>query len=103
MKKRRIGPWEKLFLDLCYKVTSRSFWAWLVTTYIARELLLKDGDHAWFIPLIRIWGLATLLFFGGQVLIDALAKMVEKANLTISQNNSISTNISGTVGGKDGK
>jgi hypothetical protein len=103
MKKRRIGPWEKLLLDLCYKVTSRSFFAWLVITHIARELLLRDGDHTWFLPLIILWGVVSVLFLGGHVLIDALAKMVEKANLTISQNNSISTNISGTVGGKDGK
>jgi len=94
---------KKFFLDLCYKATSRSFWAWIVTTYIVRELLLKNGDHVWFIPLIRIWGLATVLFFGGQVLIDALAKLIEKSSLTISQNNSISTNINGTIGGKDGK
>jgi hypothetical protein len=29
--------------------------------------------------------------------------MIEKANLTINQNNSISANISGSLGGKDGK
>jgi len=93
---------KKFLLDLCYKVTSRSFWAWLVTTIIVRELLLMDGDHAWFLPLIIIWGVVSILFLGGHVLIDALAKMVEKASLTISQNNSISANISGTVGGKNG-
>jgi len=103
MKKPRISPWKKFLLDLCYKATSRSFWAWLATTYIVRELLLMDGEHAWFVPLIWIWGLATFLFYGGQVLIDALAKMVEKANLTISQSNSVSANITGTIGGKDGK
>jgi hypothetical protein len=93
----------KFFLDLCYKVTSRAFWVWLVTTYIVRELLLKDGDHSWFLPLIMIWGVVSLLYLGGHVLIDALAKMIEKANLTISQNNSISANLSGSQSGKDGK
>jgi hypothetical protein len=94
---------KKFLLDLCYKVTSRSFWVWLVTTHIVRELLLKNGEHTWFLPLILIWGLVSILFFCGQVLIDALAKMIEKANLTINQNNSISANISGSLGGKDGK
>jgi hypothetical protein len=37
------------------------------------------------------------------VLIDALAKMIEKASLTINQNNSISANLSGSLGGKDAK
>jgi len=94
---------KKFLVDLCYKATSRSFWAWLVTTYIARELLLRDGEHAWFLPLIILWGGVSVLFLGGQVLIDALAKMVEKASLTINQNNSINANINGTIGGKDGK
>jgi hypothetical protein len=92
-------PLKKFLIDLCYKITSRSFWAWLVTTYTARELLQKDGDHAWFQSLIVLWGVVSVLFLGGQVLIDALAKMVEKASLTINQSNSIST----TIGGRDGK
>jgi len=97
------NAFKKFLVDLCYKATSRSFWAWLATTLTARELLLKGGDHAWFLPLIALWGVVSVLFLGGQVLIDALAKMVEKASLTISQNNSVSANISGTMGGKDGK
>ena len=101
MKKPRLGLWKKFLLDLCYKATSRSFLAWLATTHIVRKLLLMDGDHAWFVPLIALWGAVSVLFLGGQVLIDALAKMVEKASLTISQSNSVSANI-GTVGGTDG-
>jgi hypothetical protein len=100
---RKQRKYEKFLLDLCYKITSRSFWAWLATTLIVRELLLMDGEHTWFLPLIVLWGVVSVLFLGGQVLIDALAKMVEKASLTISQNNSISANINGTLGEKDGK
>jgi len=103
MKKPRPGLWKKFLLDFCYKITGRSFWAWLVTTLIVRKLLLMDGDHAWFLPLIVLWGVVSILFLGGQVLIDALAKMVEKASLTLSQSNSVSANITGTIGGKDGK
>jgi hypothetical protein len=102
-QKKAQPPWKKFLLDLCYKATSHSFCVWLFTTKIVRELLLMDGDHAWFSPLIILWGVVSVLFLGGQVLIDALAKMIEKASLTISQNNSISANISGTIGGKDGK
>jgi len=77
------------------KLTSRQFWAYLLTTYITYTLLLIDGEHAWFLPLIIVWGIVTVLYIGGTVLIDALGKMIEKANLTINQNNSISANITG--------
>jgi hypothetical protein len=52
--------------------------------------------------LLGIWGGTALLFIGGNVLLDAMAKMVEKASLNITQNNTISANtqISGTVGGQ---
>jgi len=84
------------------KVTSRQFWAYLLTTYITYTLLLIDGEHAWFLPLIIVWGIVTVLYIGGSVLVDALGKMIEKANLTINQTNTVSTNISGTIkGGKE--
>jgi hypothetical protein len=83
------------------KLTSRHFWAYLFTTYITYTLLLIDGDRAWFLPLIVVWGVITVLYIGGNVLIDALGKMIEKANLTINQNNSVNATISGTVKGVD--
>lgn len=84
------------------KITSRQFMVWIVTTIITTKLLFKNGEHSWFLPLIIVWGIISVLFLGGNVLIDALAKMVEKANLTINQNNSISANtqISGNIGGQ---
>jgi len=87
--------WTQLFI----KLTSRHFWAYLLTTVITYTLLLTDGEHAWFLPLIIVWGVVTVLYIGGNVLIDALGKMIEKANLTINQNNSVSTNINGTIAG----
>jgi len=84
------------------KITSRQFWAYLITTYITYHLLLIDGEHAWFLPLIIVWGFVTVLYIGGNVLIDALGKMIEKANLTINQNNSVSTNINGIIKGIEG-
>jgi hypothetical protein len=82
------------------KMTSRQFWAYLITTAMTFYLLWIDGDHVWFIPLIWVWGIVTVLYMGGNILIDALGKSIEKANITINQNNSISSNISGTIGGK---
>jgi len=84
------------------KLTSRHFWAYLLTTFITFFLLFKNGEHAWFLPLIVVWGIVTVLYIGGNVLIDALGKMIEKASLTINQNNSVSANISGNItGGKN--
>lgn len=79
--------------QLFVKITSRQFWAYLLTTYITYTLLLIDGEHGWFLPLIIVWGIVTVIYIGGNVLIDAICKMVEKANLTINQNNTVSTNI----------
>ena len=72
------------FAHLFVKFSSRQFWAWLLTTYITYTLLFKNGDHAWFLPLIIVWGVVTVLYIGGNVLIDALGKMIEKANLSIN-------------------
>jgi hypothetical protein len=53
----------------------------------------------WMPVLLGIWGFTAALFIGGNILIDALGKMIEKANLTITQNNTATTNISGNIGG----
>jgi len=83
------------------KLTSRHFWAYLLTTGITFTLLLRDGEHAWFLPLIIVWGAVTVLYIGGSVLIDAIGKMIEKAGLTLNQSNTINTNISGTIKGAE--
>jgi activator of 2-hydroxyglutaryl-CoA dehydratase len=51
--------------------------------------------------LLGIWGGTAVLFVGGNVLIDALSKMIEKANLTINSNinATANTSITGAVGG----
>ncbi|MDR2942466.1 MAG: hypothetical protein LBV17_07745 [Treponema sp.] len=50
--------------------------------------------------LLGIWGGTAVLFIGGNILIDALSKMIEKASLNINSNinATANTNISGTVG-----
>jgi hypothetical protein len=90
------------------KLTSRAFWVWLITTAIVGYVLYKilkmptPPAYTWVPILLGIWGGTAALFVGGNVLIEALGKMVEKANLTINQNNNINANtqITGTVGGK---
>jgi len=82
--------WHHFFI----KLTCRQFWAWIVTTYITYTLLLINGDHAWFLPLIIVWGVISVLYLGGNVLIDALGKLIEKAELKITQNNTIQANAS---------
>jgi hypothetical protein len=89
-------------------LTSRAFWVWLITTVIVCYVIYRIlGDptlpiYTWMPILLGIWGGTALLFIGGNVLLDAMAKMVEKASLNITQNNTISANtqISGTVGGQ---
>ena len=94
---------KKFLLDFCYKITSRAFWVWLISTgivfYALRIILGRESppEYSWTGLLLGIWGGTALLFVGGNVLIDAFSKMIEKANLTINQSNSVS------LGGKNGK
>ena len=85
------------------KMTSRLFIAFISTTVLTAVFLLigllNQIEYAWFIPLIIVWGTVLILYIGGNVLIDALAKMVERASLTINQNNTVNTNISGQITG----
>jgi len=96
------------FSAFLIKLTSRAFWGWLITTamvgYVLYRILGSETPpvFAWMPILLGIWGGTAVLFIGGNVLIDALGKMVEKANLTINSNinATANTNLSGTVGGK---
>jgi len=89
------------------KLTSRAFWVWLITTGIVVYVLYKILESkitpvfTWMPILLGIWGGTAVLFVGGNVLIDALSKMIEKANLTINSNinATANTSITGAVGG----
>jgi len=89
------------------KLTSRAFWVWLITTAIVCYVLYKILESkitpvfTWMPILLGIWGGTAVLFIGGNVLIDALGKMVEKANLTI--NGSINATANTSISGKTGK
>jgi hypothetical protein len=89
------------------KLTSRAFWVWLITTGIVCYTIWKilNGQNPPVIPwmpiLLYIWGGTAVLFIGGNVLIDALAKSVEKAELKLQAtvNATANTSISGAAGG----
>jgi len=81
---------------------------WLITTaivgYVLYEILNSQTPpvYAWMPILLAIWGGTAVLFIGGNVLIDALSKAVEKANINLQTtiNASANTSITGTVGSK---
>jgi hypothetical protein len=93
------------------KITSRAFWVWLITTiittYVLWRVLEKEPAplYTWIPILLVIWGGTALLFIGGNVLIDALSKAVEKANINLQTtiNASANTSISGSVTGATSK
>jgi hypothetical protein len=82
-------------IHLLIKLTSRQLWAYLITTFGTFYFLYIDGEHNWFLPLIIVWGTVTVLYMGGNILIDALGKMIEKGNLNVTQNNSINASLGG--------
>jgi hypothetical protein len=95
--------WCKFFI----KLTSRAFWVWLITTgivaYVIYRIFEKENPPAftWMAMLLGIWGGTAALFVGGNVLIDAMSKAVEKAAITFNTNvnANANTSISGAAGG----
>jgi len=91
------------------KLTSRLFLAWIIVTTITCIVLMSilfssiepEKYAIWIKNLLWIWGGVTALFICGNVLIDAIGKAVEKANLSIntSINASANTSISGSATG----
>jgi hypothetical protein len=94
---------------LFIKFTSRLFLVWVVITALTCTVVLDilltqvapDKYNMWINKLIYTWAGVSVLYMGGNVLIDALAKSVEKASITLNTNISASatTSISGAAGG----
>ena len=84
---------KKFSLDFAYKITSRRFWIWLVTTGIVIYGMNLQGEKHWMIPIVIIWGVVSVFYYAGDVISDALAKSVEKMNISVTANNTINTNI----------
>ncbi len=70
-----------LFTNMIYKVTSRKFWVWIVTTVIASGVLKRSDDHNWIIPVVVVWGIVSFCYFAGDAIVDAIGKAIEKANI----------------------
>jgi hypothetical protein len=89
------------------KLTSRAFWVWLITTaivcFVLWEILKNETPpvYTWMSILLGIWGGTAVLFVGGNVLIDALAESVKKAEIKLQTtiNANANTNISGAAVG----
>ena len=84
---------RKFLLDFAYKVTSRRFWIWAVTTAIVIHGMNLPGEKHWMIPVVIIWGVVSVLYYANDVISDALAKSIEKMNISVTANNTINTNI----------
>jgi len=84
---------KKFLRDFAYKVTSRRFWIWLVTTAIVIHGMNLQGEKHWMIPVVIIWGVVSVLYYANDVISDALAKSIEKMNISVTANNTINTNI----------
>jgi len=68
---------------LC-KLTSRKFWVWAVTSIITYKVLRFEGDEAWRTPVIIVWGIVSVIYLCGEVIIDALGKAIEKAKIELT-------------------
>jgi hypothetical protein len=65
------------------KLTSRKFWVWLAVTVIAHRALEQDGGHEWITAVVVVWGVISIMYLCGEVVIDALGKAIEKAEITL--------------------
>jgi len=74
---------NKLLTDLLYKITSRKFWVWVITTVITSGVLERDGDHDFIVPVVIVWGLVSFCYFAGDAIVDALGKAIEKASINV--------------------
>jgi hypothetical protein len=76
-------PVKTFAVNLIYKISSRKFWVWIVTTVITSGVLQRNGDHNWITPVIIVWGLVSFCYFAGDAIVDAIGKAIEKANINV--------------------
>ena len=72
---------NKFLIDFLYKITSRSFWIWLVSTYFVWSRI--DGANGNTKYLILSWVFISFLYYGGDIIKQAIANMVSKGELKI--------------------
>ena len=69
--------WTQFFA----KMTSRKFWVWITTTAVTYAVLKTDGEYSWITPVVIVWGGISFIYLCGEVIIDALGKAIEKADI----------------------
>lgn len=65
------------------KLTSRKFWVWLATTIVTHAVMTSGGDHPWITAAVVVWGIISVIYLCGEVVIDAMGKAIEKADIGI--------------------
>ena len=63
-------------------ITSRKFWVWIFSTVLVGYILLKNGEHSYFYPLIIIWGIISVIYLIGDPIEKGIGLMFENAKLT---------------------
>jgi len=87
-------------------ITSRKFWVWLLASWFVRELLIVDGDHTYFYPLIVIWGAISIIYLIGDPIEKGIGVMFQNAKLSAELKAGAQANINASkawvVDGKNG-
>ena len=87
------------FHKLFIKLSSRKLWVWIVSTFFVREILNKTATEKIYSLVIAVaWLVLSIVYMIGEPLEQAISLAVSKMELRIQ--NTINTNISGTVGGQ---
>ena len=67
---------------LLIKLSSRKFWVWIGSMFLTGIVLIKNGDHNYFLPLIIIHGIISIIYLVGEPLEKGLGVMFENAKIT---------------------
>jgi hypothetical protein len=69
------------FQKLLIKLTSRKFWVWLLSSGFTWLILIKNGEHSYFLPLIIIWGVISVIYLIGEPIEKGIGIMFENAKI----------------------
>jgi hypothetical protein len=84
-------------------LTSRKLWVWLLSSWFVREIVTKNGDHGYFLPLIIGWIAISVIYLIGDPIEKGIGTMLENAKITAELKAGAQTIIetAKTNGGKD--
>ena len=75
------------------KLTSRKFWVWLLSSLFVFGIIIKNGNHSYFVHLIIIWGIISVIYLIGEPLEKGIGIMFENAKLSAELKASATANI----------